>query len=142
MALPVFPDLRRNGQGINITKTPMHSTRVAKHVSGREVRVPLYAQTIYQFELTFNVLASGGSFAYTAVGANANKHILWDQNYSVDGFAFLHSLQPAFNCFSLSLHVSRLPIGKSIGYIRPALNSLLGYAEAADKRRLHLPSLS
>jgi hypothetical protein len=85
--LPVFPTLR--GQGINVTKTSMHSTRVAKHVSGREVRVPLYAQTIYQFELTFSVLASGSSFAYTAVGANTLE-ILMD---------FFNSLQGSFRTF-------------------------------------------
>ena len=87
MTLPVFPMI--SGQGISVTKAPMLSTRIAKHSSGREVRTPLYVQTLYQFDLTFSVLASGGSFAYTAVGANTLE-ILMD---------FFNSLHGSFGTF-------------------------------------------
>ena len=60
MTLPVFPTLP--GQGWSVKKTPIFSTRVAQHVSGREVRVPLFARALYEFELTFEGLDSAGSF--------------------------------------------------------------------------------
>ncbi len=53
---PVFPQLA--GQGWSVHKRPTFATRVASHVSGREVRVPLYAGTLYEFEVTFDALAS------------------------------------------------------------------------------------
>ena len=55
-----FPAL--SGQGWSVHKRPTFSTRVASHVSGREVRQSLYAYTLYEFELTFEGLASGASF--------------------------------------------------------------------------------
>lgn len=54
---PAFP-----GQGWSVHKKPVFSTRVASHVSGREVRAGLYAHALYEFELTFNGLDSSGSF--------------------------------------------------------------------------------
>lgn len=71
MAPPVFPDLSRRGLGFPVKKSTMQSTTIASHVSGREVRVRNWAQTLYRFELTFNVLSSSDAFAYTAVGANS-----------------------------------------------------------------------
>ena len=56
-APPVFPQLA--GQGWSVHKRPTFSTRVASHVSGREVRAPLYAGALYEFEVTFDALASG-----------------------------------------------------------------------------------
>ncbi len=53
---PVFPQLA--GQGWSVHKRPTFSTRVASHVSGREVRTPFYAGTLYEFEVTFDALAS------------------------------------------------------------------------------------
>jgi uncharacterized protein (TIGR02217 family) len=58
---PTFPVLP--GQGWSVHKRPTFSTRVASHVSGREVRSPLYADTLYEFELTFDALSSGASYA-------------------------------------------------------------------------------
>lgn len=58
--LPEFPTLK--GLGWSVTKTPLNSTRVASHVSGREVRASLYAQPLYQFELVVNALDSGNSY--------------------------------------------------------------------------------
>ena len=56
-SLPALP-----GQAWSVHKTPTFSTRVAKHVSGREVRQGLYVFTLYQFELTFDGLDGNGSF--------------------------------------------------------------------------------
>ena len=55
-----FPQLP--GQGWSVHKRPSFSTRVASHVSGREVRSALYAATLYEFELTFDGLVAGGGF--------------------------------------------------------------------------------
>ena len=57
---PNFPTLP--GQGWSVHKKPVFSTRVASHVSGREVRAGLYAHPLYEFELTFNGLDSLGGF--------------------------------------------------------------------------------
>ncbi|QXX74233.1 DUF2460 domain-containing protein [Methylovirgula sp. HY1] len=57
---PNFPILP--GQGWSVHKRPTFSTRIASHVSGREVRQSLYAYTLYEFELTFNGLDSNGNF--------------------------------------------------------------------------------
>jgi hypothetical protein len=67
MTLPVFPTLP--GLGWSTKKTPTFSTRVAPHVSGREVRSPNYAHGLYAFELTFDGLDSSGAFA----GLQANS---------------------------------------------------------------------
>ena len=61
MTLPVFPTLP--GQGWSVKKTPTFSTRVASHVSGREVRAANYAHGLYAFELTFDGLDSNGAHA-------------------------------------------------------------------------------
>jgi uncharacterized protein (TIGR02217 family) len=57
---PSFPTLP--GQGWSVHKRPTFSTRVASHVSGREVRTPLYADTLYEFELTYDGLSSSSSY--------------------------------------------------------------------------------
>jgi uncharacterized protein (TIGR02217 family) len=61
VSLPIFPTLP--GQGWSVKKSPTFSTRVAAHSSGREVRVPLYAHALYQFELSFDALDSSGAHA-------------------------------------------------------------------------------
>ena len=53
--LPVLP-----GQGWSVHKRPTFSTRVASHVSGREVRQANYAATLYEFEVSYEGLASAG----------------------------------------------------------------------------------
>jgi len=58
-APPSFPSLA--GQGWSVHKLPTFSTRVAGHVSGREVRASLYSNTLYQYEVTFDGLASDSS---------------------------------------------------------------------------------
>jgi uncharacterized protein (TIGR02217 family) len=55
----MFPNLP--GRSWSIKRTPMFSTKVATHVSGREVRLAQYAHGLYQWELTFEGLASDAS---------------------------------------------------------------------------------
>jgi uncharacterized protein (TIGR02217 family) len=52
-----FPSLP--GLGWSVHKKPIFSTRVAKHVSGREVRAALYAYPLYEFDLTYELLRAG-----------------------------------------------------------------------------------
>ena len=69
---PTFPQLA--GQGWSVHKRPSFSTRVAGHVSGREVRSAYYAQTLYEFELTFDALAANAG--YGGVGASSLQTLL------------------------------------------------------------------
>jgi hypothetical protein len=55
-----FPTLP--GLTWSVHKRPLLSTRVASHVSGREVRTPFYSQALYEFELTIEGLDSLGNF--------------------------------------------------------------------------------
>jgi hypothetical protein len=57
---PSFPTLP--GQSWSVHKRPTFSTRVASHVSGREVRSSLYADTLYEFEVSYAGLDSAGVF--------------------------------------------------------------------------------
>ncbi len=54
MSVPVFPTLP--GLGWSVKKTPVWSTRRAGHVSGREVRAANFANPLWRFELTYEVL--------------------------------------------------------------------------------------
>lgn len=59
MTLPLFPTLP--GLGWSRVKRPVFATRIATHVSGREVRSADYAYPLYEFELTFELLRSGAA---------------------------------------------------------------------------------
>ena len=50
-------------------KKPGFSTRVASHVSGREVRVALMAYPLYEFEAAYGGLASSARAAFAGLGA-------------------------------------------------------------------------
>jgi hypothetical protein len=65
-APPFFPALP--GLGWSVHKKPTFSTVVAKHVSGREVRDPLYQYPLWQFELKFDALGSD-TINYPGAGA-------------------------------------------------------------------------
>lgn len=69
---PSFPALA--GQGWSVHKRPAYSTRIAKHMSGREVRTPLYSYGLYEFELTFDGLDSAGSFP--GLGVNSLQSLM------------------------------------------------------------------
>lgn len=73
MSPPFFPNLA--GQGRSVHKKPMFSTLVASHVSGREVRDPLYQNPIWQFEVTFDGLASD-STTYPGAGAQSLQSLM------------------------------------------------------------------
>ena len=68
---PSFPVLA--GQGWSVHKRPTFSTRVASHVSGREVRRSLYAGTLYEFEVSYDGLASSG---FPGLGATSLQTLL------------------------------------------------------------------
>jgi hypothetical protein len=72
-APPSFPTLA--GQGWSVHKKPTFSTIVASHVSGREVRDALYANPIWQFELTFDGL-DGTSGANGALGPESLQALM------------------------------------------------------------------
>src|ERR1700730_397986 len=67
-----FPALP--GLSWSVHKRPSFSTRVASHVSGREVRLPFYAVTLYEFELTIEGMDS--SSAYPGLGVNSLQSLL------------------------------------------------------------------
>jgi hypothetical protein len=70
---PIFPALP--GQAWSVHKKPMFSTIVASHVSGREVREALYQNPIWQFELSFDGLASD-SASYPGLGAQSLQSLM------------------------------------------------------------------
>ena len=72
-APPSFPALA--GLGWSVHKKPMFSTLVASHVSGREVRDALYANPIWQFELSFNGLDSSSS-SYPGLGPKSLQTLM------------------------------------------------------------------
>ncbi|MGH6846768.1 MAG: baseplate megatron protein TIM-barrel domain-containing protein [Methylocella sp.] len=67
-----FPALP--GVAWSVHKRPSFSTRVASHVSGREVRLPFYAVTLYEFELTIEGMDSNG--AYPGLGAKSLQSLM------------------------------------------------------------------
>ncbi len=68
---PNFPVLP--GQGWSVHKRPTFSTRVSSHVSGREVRRANYADALYEFEVTYDGLASSG---FAGLGASSLQTLL------------------------------------------------------------------
>ena len=70
---PSFPTLP--GQGWSVHKKPTFSTIVASHVSGREVRDPLWQYPIWEFELTFDGLASD-STSWPSLGAQSLQGLM------------------------------------------------------------------
>ena len=72
-APPTFPTLA--GQGWSVHKTPLFSTILASHVSGREVRDALYQNPIWRFELTFDALGSDAA-GYPGAGAQSLQSLM------------------------------------------------------------------
>ena len=58
---PNFPSIATVGWSVHMT--PKFSTLIAQHVDGRETRGQLYANPLYEFELTYEVLRSAAAFA-------------------------------------------------------------------------------
>ena len=57
-------------------KKPGFSTRVAAHVSGREVRVALMSYPLYEFETVYNGLASSATPAFAGLGAASLQSLM------------------------------------------------------------------
>jgi hypothetical protein len=66
--LPTLPGLAWSRH-----KQPKFNTRIASHVSGREVRVPLMAYPLYEFEAAYNGLTSAISPAPAQAGLGASS---------------------------------------------------------------------
>jgi hypothetical protein len=70
-ALPVLP-----GLGWSRHKKPGFSTRVASHVSGREVRVALMSAPLYEFEAVYDGLASSSAAAFAGLGSSSLQGLM------------------------------------------------------------------
>ncbi len=57
-------------------KKPGFSTRVAAHVSGREVRVALMSYPLYEFEAVYNGLASSATAGFAGLGASSLQSLM------------------------------------------------------------------
>jgi len=68
-----FPVLA--GQGWSVRKTPRFSTRIAPHVSGREVRDALYLNPIWEYEAVFDALDSSPA-TYPGLGAQSLQSLM------------------------------------------------------------------
>jgi len=71
-APPSFPSLP--GRGWSVHKKPLFSTLVANHASGREVRNALFAEPLYEFELTIDGLSAGAS--YPGLGNSSFQNLI------------------------------------------------------------------
>ena len=57
-------------------KKPGFSTRVASHVSGREVRVALMSYPLYEFEAVYGGLASSATAAFVGLGVSSLQSLM------------------------------------------------------------------
>ncbi|HEY1983309.1 MAG TPA: DUF2460 domain-containing protein, partial [Xanthobacteraceae bacterium] len=69
--LPVLPGLAWSRH-----KKPGFSTRVASHVSGREVRVALMGSPLYEFEAVYSGLASSAVAALAGLGSTSLQSLM------------------------------------------------------------------
>lgn len=99
---PSFPVLI--GQGWSVHKRPIFSTRVASHVSGREVRDALYAHTLYEYELVFNALSSSPT-QFATLGASSLQVLM----------GFFLSMQGQFGTFLYADPSDNAVTGQSLG---------------------------
>lgn len=72
MSTQIFPTLP--GLGWSLHKQPNWSTRVATHQGGREIRAASQQYPVWDFELTFEVLPSGG--AYQGAGTDGFQTLM------------------------------------------------------------------
>jgi hypothetical protein len=70
---PTLPSLP--GLACSRHKKPGFSTRVAPHVSGREVRVALMSYPLYEFEAVYNGLTSSAS-TFAGLGASSLQSLM------------------------------------------------------------------
>ena len=74
MTLPSLPSLP--GLSWSRHKKPGFSTRVASHVSGREVRLALMSYPLYEFEAVYGGLASSATPAFANLGASSLQSLM------------------------------------------------------------------
>jgi uncharacterized protein (TIGR02217 family) len=98
---PSFPSLP--GLAWSSHKKPITSTRVAMHVSGREVRVGLYAVALYEFEVMFDGLASSAQFP--GLGVNSLQTLM----------GFFLQCQGQLNTFLFTDPTDSILVGQDIG---------------------------
>jgi len=70
-ALPTLPGLSWSRH-----KKPGFSTRVASHISGREVRVALMSYPLYEFEAIYHGLASSLTAAFAGLGSSSLQSLM------------------------------------------------------------------
>ena len=70
-ALPSLPGLAWSRH-----KKPGFSTRVASHVSGREVRVALMSYPLYEFEAVYNGLTSSATATFASLGSSSLQSLM------------------------------------------------------------------
>jgi uncharacterized protein (TIGR02217 family) len=68
-SLPTLPGLAWSRR-----KKPAFNTRIASHVSGREVRVALMSYPLYEFEATYGLTSSASGFA--GLGASSLQNLM------------------------------------------------------------------
>jgi hypothetical protein len=71
---PSLPNLA--GLSWSRHKKPGFSTRVASHVSGREVRAALMSYPLYEFETVYNGLASSATPAFAGLGTASLQSLM------------------------------------------------------------------
>ncbi len=98
--LPALPGLSWSRH-----KRPTFKTRVADHVSGREVRVALMTYPLYEFEAVYDGLASSGTAAFAALGASSLQTLM----------GFFLQLQGQFGTFLYTDPDDNTVIGQSVG---------------------------
>src|ERR1700722_2278594 len=98
-ALPSLPGLSWSRH-----KKPSFSTRVAPHVSGREVRVALMSYPLYEFEEVYNGLTSSANL-FTGLGASSLQSLM----------GFFLQLQGQFGTFLYTDPDDAAVIGQGIG---------------------------
>jgi hypothetical protein len=104
MTPPVLPSLP--GLAWSRHKKPGFSTRVASHVSGREVRLALMSYPLYEFEAAYAGLASSAAASIANLGASSLQTLM--------GF-FLQSLGQA-GVFLYTDPDDNTVLGQSIGF--------------------------
>lgn len=97
-SLPLLPGLSWSRH-----KKPQFNTRVAAHASGREVRVPLMAYPLYEFEAIYGLTSSASQFS--GLGSQSLQSLM----------GFFLQLQGQFGTFLYSDPEDNSVIGQSIG---------------------------
>lgn len=100
---PSLPSL--GGLSWSRHKKPSFDTRVASHVSGREVRVALMSYPLYEFEAVYDGLSSSATAAYAGLGASSLQSLM----------GFFLQLQGQFGTFLYIDPEDNSTTGQSIG---------------------------